>query len=534
MANPDHLKILKRGIKKWNQWREAHPDIKPDLSEADLTQADLRRANLSWADLSGAILSEAKLKGADLSEAEFIGANLNRVNLSKEVLIGVNLSMANLSEADLSGADLGDADLSGVDLSEADLSGAKLRGAVLRKAVLRKAVFTGADLISADLTWADLSGADLIRANLTWAHLSEAALRKAVLTGTYLTDALLNKADLRGAYLKRADLRRADLTGAFLGGAILQGTSLQASRLINANLDRANLTGAHLWETQRAGWSIKGLICESVYWDEKRVKLDKYAPGEFERLYSEKVRVQIKYPGGISTSEIVTLPGLVHHLEAFHPGAKLRFESIQDASGGPVVNLVLDDTGDTSPEQIEELRAAIQSEAERGAQQFRLALKEKDDLVLQLQGQVQAYQWLFAERSPQSNPNQLLIIGGIEMGDKYEISGQAGAVGPNAHAHDNTFNQLQQIGKQIEQSMDMAALASELETLRQALKKEAATEEHDLAVVDIGTAKRAAEAKDSRKLAESLKSAGKWALDVATKLGVSLATEAIKQSTGMK
>jgi hypothetical protein len=94
-----------------------------------------------------------------------------------------------------------------------------------------------------------------------------------------------------------------------------------------------------------------------------------------------------------------------------------------------------------------------------------------------------------------------------------------------------TFNQ---IGSQIEQSMDLAALATELETLRQALKKEATTEEHDIAVVDIGAAKKAAEAKDSGKLAESLKSAGKWALDVATKIGVSLATEAIKQSTGMK
>jgi hypothetical protein len=60
------------------------------------------------------------------------------------------------------------------------------------------------------------------------------------------------------------------------------------------------------------------------------------------------------------------------------------------------------------------------------------------------------------------------------------------------------------------------------------------TEEHDIAVADVGKAKKAAEAKDSAKLAVSLKSAGKWALDVATKIGVSLATEAIKQSTGMK
>ena len=120
------------------------------------------------------------------------------------------------------------------------------------------------------------------------------------------------------------------------------------------------------------------------------------------------------------------------------------------------------------------------------------------------------------------------------MSDTYNISGQAGAVGPNAHAHDNTFNQLQQIGRQIEQSMDLAALTAELETLRQALKKEAVTEDQDMTVVDIGAAKRAAEAKDSGKLAESLKSSGKWALDVATKISVSLASEALKHSMGMK
>jgi hypothetical protein len=35
-------------------------------------------------------------------------------------------------------------------------------------------------------------------------------------------------------------------------------------------------------------------------------------------------------------------------------------------------------------------------------------------------------------------------------------------------------------------------------------------------------------------MAESLKSSGKWALDVATKIGVSLASEALKHSMGMK
>jgi hypothetical protein len=440
MANPDHLKILARSIKEWNQWREANSDIAPNFLMANLTSIDFGGANLSGAIFCEAILNGTNLGGTDLSKADLTGADLKFANLSE-----ANLSEADLSKADLRLANLGMADLTEATLIDADLSGAKL------------------------------------------------------------TDAILQNADLL------------------------------ASRLINAKLDRANLTKACLWETQRAGWSIKGVICESIYWDAKREKLDTFEPGEFERLYSEKARVQIKYPGGISTLEIATLPGLIQHLEALHPGARLRFESIQDASGGAIVNLVFDGEGDISPGQIEELRTTIQLEAEQKAQILREALAGEKQTVLLLEGEVQALERTVDKLLLNQKPNIYLSEGDLNMSsDTYNISGQAGAVGPNAHAHDNTFNQLQQIGSQIEQSMDLAALATELETLRQSLKKEAVTEEHDMAVVDIGKAKKAAEAKDSTKTAESLKSAGKWALDVATKIGVSLASEALKHSMGMK
>jgi uncharacterized protein YjbI with pentapeptide repeats len=460
MPNREHFEFLNRGIKEWNQWRSANPNIKPDLI--------------------GAYLVGVNLCGANLNETE--------------------LGAANLTNADLSGANL-----SGTDLSETDLS-------------------------EADLTGANLTGAKLNQANLTKADLRRAKLSMAKLIGAKLIEAKLIEANFFVARLNRADLSRAKLSG-----ANLQDASLKASRLINANFDGANLTGARLWETQRAGWSIKGVICESVYWDRAEKKLDTYEPGEFERLFSEKARVQIKYPGGISTLEITTLPGLIQHLEALHIGTSLRFESIQDASGGAIVNLVFDNAGDISPEHIEKIRTEIQAEADQKALFLRQALEGEKQTVLLLKGEVQALERTVDKLLLNQKPTVYLGKGDLNMsGDTYNIPGQAGAVGPNAHTHDNTFNQPQQIGRRTEQSTDLAALATELETLRQALKKEAVTEEHDLAIVDIGTAKRAAEAKDSGKLAESLKSAGKWALDVATKIGVSLATEAIKQSTGLK
>jgi hypothetical protein len=118
----------------------------------------------------------------------------------------------------------------------------------------------------------------------------------------------------------------------------------------------------------------------------------------------------------------------------------------------------------------------------------------------------------------------------IIMGDQY-IVGQAGAVGPGAHAQNMTFTQ---IGSQIERSIDLSQLADELSKLHQAMKEEATEADHDIAVGDVAKAEQAAKAKEAPKVAEYLKSAGKWALDVATKIGTPLAIEALKQAIIIK
>ena len=62
MANEEHVALLKQGVEVWNKWREENPDIRPDLSEADLTGANLaRREPATGADLRGADLSGANL-----------------------------------------------------------------------------------------------------------------------------------------------------------------------------------------------------------------------------------------------------------------------------------------------------------------------------------------------------------------------------------------------------------------------------------------------------------------------------------------
>jgi uncharacterized protein YjbI with pentapeptide repeats len=155
MANDEHVALLKQGVDAWNDWRKQNPDIRPDLSEADLRDWDLRIVDLSKAclidtDLSMAVLSDAVFTGAicssntDLSGARLVRAKLSGVNLTGASLIDANLNMAILNRTRLVGARL-----VGTRFFKADLSRANLRGADL----------WAATLVDTDLTGADLTGA---------------------------------------------------------------------------------------------------------------------------------------------------------------------------------------------------------------------------------------------------------------------------------------------------------------------------------------------------------------------------------------
>jgi hypothetical protein len=120
MANEEHLAILKKGVAAWNEWREQHPNIRPDLHAANLRAANLRAANLSGANLRGADLRGADLSGANLDRADLSRADLNRANLG-----GADLNRANFIGADLSETDFSEATFAWTVLADVDLSTAK-------------------------------------------------------------------------------------------------------------------------------------------------------------------------------------------------------------------------------------------------------------------------------------------------------------------------------------------------------------------------------------------------------------------------
>ena len=119
----------------------------------------------------------------------------------------------------------------------------------------------------------------------------------------------------------------------------------------------------------------------------------------------------------------------------------------------------------------------------------------------------------------------------VVMGDKYTV-GQAGAVGPGAQASNITFNQVwNQL--QSEKGVDLGTLADQLQRLREVLEREASEPDQKFAAGAVAAAEQSARQKDGPKTIEYLKSAGKWALSTAQKIGVNVATEALKSALGM-
>jgi uncharacterized protein YjbI with pentapeptide repeats len=506
MANYQQLEIIGEGVEKWNEWRKSVALKRPNfhhapLSGANLSGADFSGADFSKADLSNADLSGANFSKADLSNADLSNAVLREAILSKAILYGAVLSGAVLSGADLSGAVLGGADLNKVDLSGANLLLANLANADLREADLREADLTLAELSMVKLNGANLSGAKLLTVNLTLANLSKANLSNAILYGATITSA-----DLREAHLNMSEL----------------GTA----RLINTKLDGAALSGARLWETLRAGWSIKDVICDYVYWDEKGVEKSFYRPGEFERLFSNKTTVRLFYKDCISPLEIATIPTLIRHLEDSHPGTGLRLVSIHEDSGGIVAELAIEGVDNKTPEELQQLKATLEAEAQQRVQYQREALAERETR-LKVEGRLEELRSCFHLLASKNQVN----VQGDYMGDTHQNYGQTSGMGRNVHAHDNTFNQ---VVNHFEKSIDLSELAKQLGELRQAMsERQDSSPQTAIVLGKIAEAEIAAEQKNPSKVMESLKAAGQWTLDFAKDVGKDLAVEAIKLSMGM-
>jgi hypothetical protein len=92
MANDEHVAKLKQGVEAWNAWRRENPDIRPELSGADLRDWDLRIVDLS----NACLIDTDKASKATARRAECF-MNINSNALAHEIAPrcrGVSASVA--------------------------------------------------------------------------------------------------------------------------------------------------------------------------------------------------------------------------------------------------------------------------------------------------------------------------------------------------------------------------------------------------------------------------------------------------------
>ncbi len=76
MARPEHLTILKKDIDIWNNWRNKHPGIKPDLSYEDFQSTNFQGANFT----------ECNLRNTNFAGCDFQGTNFTKADLTNAIL----------------------------------------------------------------------------------------------------------------------------------------------------------------------------------------------------------------------------------------------------------------------------------------------------------------------------------------------------------------------------------------------------------------------------------------------------------------
>src|ERR1022692_1430814 len=105
----------------------------------------------------------------------------------------------------------------------------------------------------------------------------------------------------------------------------------------------------------------------------------------------------------------------------------------------------------------------------------------------------------------------------VMVGDEYSIGdhSQIGAVGKSAHVDQVSFSMSESGGPS---DSSIAVLLEELAKLRLEMRRQAARSEEHTSVVAIGDAISFAEKGDSPRTLEYLRSAGKWALSIATSI----------------
>ena len=245
MANQEQLKILKKGVKTWNKWREENPKAKINLSKAKLNERHLANINLSQANLSEAGFWKADLYGANLTEADLSGCELVRANLT-----GAKLSKANLFSADCVGADLRGADLRGANLDHAILWTTELISALVDATQFKNSIF--GDTVIGDIDIGKAQGLRKVRhSSPSMISIDTIRLSRGKISEVFLKGCGLSDWELEQVKLYNPDLSNDEVTKILYRMYDLRATqALQVSPLFvsysHADREFVDKIGNHL------------------------------------------------------------------------------------------------------------------------------------------------------------------------------------------------------------------------------------------------------------------------------------------------
>lgn len=239
----------------------------------------------------------------------------------------------------------------------------------------------------------------------------------------------------------------------------------------------------------------------------------------------------------LKTLKSTYLDGLAQYIS---PGEKYQwsglFGLIEEREGRIVqlINSQLFQIKDALARTSAEDLPAINRMASEQIVDVQKSLRELNDFTSKILGLSGSAGLLEMLRDPQVAPTatrelSLMIDRRQIMGDQHNYSTtgrQSPIYGAGMQARDisNTWSAP---------SIDLHKLAAELAELRTAMKAEATGQtEQDVALGEIAKAEAAAKSGDQTKTVQALKSAGKWALSVAEKIGVGVAIAAMKPLVG--
>lgn len=142
MANPEHLAILKQGVKVWNEWREIQTTRWEEALCREKKSVEDLQILSEKIDLSGTDLRGLNLTGFDFSAVNLSNADLRQTFLYKVKLDMTDLAMANLQDAII---------------TEANFQTTWLEKTYLRSAFINFTRFWGTHFIKTDISDAHLA-----------------------------------------------------------------------------------------------------------------------------------------------------------------------------------------------------------------------------------------------------------------------------------------------------------------------------------------------------------------------------------------